>query len=102
MKTITYVADEATQKFASDAIAVQDAVNFGAVVRSLVRHLDAIERADSDSQMKHPAATYFVDKLAEMSGIQGLGSGRASECYDHCKKLANGEDVTITVIPYCG
>jgi hypothetical protein len=107
----TFVADELTQQFAQDALAIQDAVNYGAIARCLVRHLDKIgvckvkwnDRVEGtvggDSQMKHPCVVLFTDKLASLAGVQSFGTDAYSNAYQACRLLSEGQNATIQITP---
>lgn len=98
MPTLTVVADgtnEVERNAASDAIAVQNAVNLTAIIGAWHRHLLAMHRAGicGDKLINHPVTLAFVSKLnslcrtshdremAALSAIDSIERGEAAE-YD--------------------
>ncbi len=91
-------ADERTiGALAREALRVQDACNLSGLAHSFpgvltrLRQLDdlglLLERAD-----QHPITRLWVDKLAQLAGVQGLGGDWASEAYRAVERLAAEAD----------
>lgn len=96
MPTVTAVADgtnEVERNAASDAVAIQNAVNLTAIVGAWHRHLLAMHRAEicGDNLINHPVSLVFVSKLnslcrmtldremAALSAIDQIERGEATE-----------------------
>lgn len=83
---------DAQRHAASDAVAVQDAVNIVAVVNCFSRHLNALHDTNvyGDDLINHPVALAFVSKLnslcrmtpsrelAALSAIDQIAAGESS------------------------
>lgn len=90
--------DEAVQKAAADANAVQDACNLVAVVGCFHRHLLALHRAGAcgDNLINHPVAIAFVSKLTSLCRMT---LDREMKAFAAIDKLQRGEDAEYEVIP---
>tara|TARA_R110002167_G_scaffold207033_3_gene411218 strand:+ start:1117 stop:1476 length:360 start_codon:yes stop_codon:yes gene_type:complete len=90
--------NERLQKAASDAIAVQDAVNLIAVVGSLHRHLKAMRETgmSGDEINNHPVTICFASKI---SSLCRMTVERETKAFGAIEKMANGETVQYEVIP---
>ena len=90
--------NEIVQKAASDACAVQDAVNLVAIVGSFHRHLLALRQARvcGDDLNNHPVSIAFVTKLNSLCRMSLV---RESAAFDAIDRLQRGEDVEFDVIP---
>ena len=90
--------NECLQKAASDAIAVQDAVNLIAVVGCFHRHLKAMRETgmSGDELNNHPVTICFISKL---SSLCRLTVERETKALGAIEKMANGEAVQYEVIP---
>lgn len=99
MKATADGSNEAVRKAASDANAIQDAVNLTAIVGTLHRHLlDLRDKAKTygDDLNNHPVVLAFVGKL---NSLTRMNLDRESAAYDAIAKLAAGESVEYDVIP---
>ena len=83
---------------ASDAVAVQDAVNIVAVVNCFSRHLNALHDANvyGDDLMNHPVALSFVSKL---NSLCRMTPSRELAALGAIDQIAAGEAVEYEVIP---
>jgi hypothetical protein len=90
--------NECLMKAASDAIAVQDAVNMIAVVGSLHRHLKAMrETGMSGNEINnHPVTICFTSKIVSLCRMT---VERETKAFGAIEKLAIGEAVEYEVIP---
>ena len=90
--------NEAVQKAAADASAVQDACNLVAIVGSFHRHLLALRQAGvcGDDLNNHPVSLAFLSKL---NSLCRMSLARESAAFDAIDKLQRGEDVEFDVIP---
>lgn len=90
--------DEAVQKAASDANAVQDAVNLVAVVGCFHRHLLALHRSgvSGDDLINHPISLAFTSKL---NSLCRMSLDREMKAFAAIDKLQRGEDAEYDVIP---
>lgn len=107
---VTYYADDATQKAASDAIACQDAVNGWAIIHSLHRHIEAMRSSKvvnangdecqlaGDERNQHPVVILFLDKLVNLAVRENL-SRRVSDAYQACIALSRGENAEFEITP---
>jgi hypothetical protein len=95
---IAHGHDEAVQKAAADANAVQDACNLVAVVGCIHRHLLALRQAGicGDDLINHPVAIAFTSKL---NSLCRMSLAREMAAFDAIDKLQRGEDVEYEVIP---
>ena len=95
---IAHGQNEAVQKAASDAVAVQDAVNLVAIVGSFHRHLLALRQANvcGDDLNNHPVSIAFVSKF---NSLCRMNFDRESAAFDAIDRLQRGEDVEFDVIP---
>lgn len=91
-------AVEAQCKAATDAVAVQDAVNLVAVVGCFHRHLVALHGAGvyGDDLINHPVALSFVSKL---NSLCRMTPTRELAALDSIDRIATGESVEYEVIP---
>jgi hypothetical protein len=102
MNKVTFIANEANQKFAKDALECQNACNFLAVLNSLKRHIDAIRDSKvrlygEDSKMpmtgtiirQHPAIVLMINKLASLVDYENPSA------WIDCEQMANGKNVEI-------
>ena len=101
MPTVTAIADgnnEVERNAASDAIAVQDAVNLVAIVGAWHRHLLAMHRAGicGDALINHPVNLAFVSKLNSLCRMTFEREMAALSAIDHIER---GESVEYEVIP---
>ncbi len=82
MKTIKELAQE--------AIDVQDACNLSGVVFSFARAMtDMCEHVSgTDARNTHPICVLWADKIAHLTGTQGLGNDAVMKAYDEVYKLA--------------
>ena len=101
MPTITAVANgnnEVEHHAASDAVAVQDAVNLVAIVGAWHRHLLAMHRAGicGDSLINHPVNLAFVSKLNSLCRMHLAREMAALSAID---QIDHGETVEFEVIP---
>lgn len=90
--------NEAVQKAAADACAVQDAVNLVAIVGCFHRHLLALRQAGvcGDDLNNHPVSIAFVSKL---NSLCRMSLARESAAFDAIDRLQRGEEVEFDVIP---
>ena len=90
--------NESLRKAASDANAVQDAVNMIAVVGSFHRHLKAMRETgmSGDELNNHPVTICFASKIISLCRMT---AGRETNAFGAIEKLANGEEVQYEVIP---
>ena len=101
MPTVTAVADgsnEVERKAASDAVAVQDAVNLTAIVGAWHRHLLAMHRANicGDALINHPVSLSFVSKL---NSLCRMSLEREMAALSAIDQIERGEAVEFEVIP---
>lgn len=101
MPAITAVADgtnEAERNAASDAVAVQDAVNLVAIVGAWHRHLLAMHRGGicGDALINHPVNLAFVSKL---NSLCRMNIEREMAALSAIDKIESGEAVEYDVIP---
>ena len=101
MPTITAIADgsnEVERNAASDAVAVQDAVNLTAIVGAWHRHLLAMHRANiyGDNLINHPVNLAFVSKL---NSLCRMTFEREMAALSAINKIERGEAVEFDVIP---
>jgi len=101
MPTVTAVADgtnEVEQRAASDAVAVQDAVNLVAIVNAWQRHLTAMHRAGicGDSLINHPVNLAFVSKLNSLCRMTFEREMAALSAID---RIELGEAVEYEILP---
>lgn len=96
--TIANGQNEAVQRAASDAVAVQDAVNLVAIVGCFHRHLLALKQANvcGDDLNNHPVSIAFVSKFYSLCR---LSLARESAAFDAIDRLERGEDAEFEVIP---
>ena len=89
---------ESIKKAASDAIAVQDAVNMIAVVGSFHRHLKAMREngLSGDEINNHPVTICFASKI---SSLCRKTPSREADAFLASNKMANGENIQYEVIP---
>jgi hypothetical protein len=90
--------NDAVQKAAADAVAVQNAVNLVAIVGCFHRHLLALRQAGvcGDDLNNHPISIAFVSKFYSLCR---LSLARESAAFDAIDRLQRGEDVEFDVIP---
>lgn len=101
MPTTTAIADgnnEVERNAASDAVAVQDAVNLVAIVGAWHRHLLAMHGVGiyGDNLINHPVNLAFVSKLNSLCRMNVEREMAALSAID---KIAGGEEVEFEVIP---
>jgi hypothetical protein len=91
-------AVEAQRRAASDAVAVQDAVNLVAVVGCFHRHLVVLHDAGvfGDDLINHPVALAFTSKL---NSLCRLTPSRELAALGAIDRIAAGETVEYEVIP---
>lgn len=91
-------AAEAQRHAASDAIAVQNAVNLVAVVGCFHRHLLALHDAGiyGDDLINHPVALSFVSKL---NSLCRMTPSRELAALGAIDQIAAGEAIEYEVIP---
>ena len=89
---------DAQRHAASDAVAVQDAVNIVAVVGCFHRHLLALHDANvfGDDLINHPVALAFVSKL---NSLCRMSASRELAALGAIDQIAAGEAVEYEVIP---
>lgn len=89
---------ESIKKAASDAIAVQNAVNLIAVVGAFNRHLKAMLETgmSGDELNNHPVTICFISKI---SSLCRMTADREIRAFGAIEKLANGEEVQYEMIP---
>ena len=90
--------NEAVQKAAADAVAVQDAVNLVAIVGCFHRHLLALRKVNvcGDDLNNHPVSIAFVSKF---NSLCRMNLDREMKAFDAIEKLQRGEEVEFEVIP---
>lgn len=90
--------DQIVQKAASDAYAVQDAVNLVAIVGCFHRHLLALKQVGvcGDDLNNQPISLAFVSKL---NSLCRMSLARESAAFDAIERLQRGEDAEFDVIP---
>ena len=83
---------------ASDANAIQDAVNLVAIVGCFHRHLLAMHGSDikGDSRINHPVSLAFVSKL---NSLCRMTSDREMAALLAVRDIERGEQVEYEVIP---
>lgn len=101
MPTTTAVADGKTEierHAASDAVAVQDAVNLTAIVGAWHRHLLAMHRAGicGDALINHPVNLAFVSKL---NSLCRMSFDREMAALSAIDQIERGAAVEYEVIP---
>lgn len=101
MPTVTAVADgtnEVERSAASDAVAVQNAVNLTAIVGAWHRHLLAMHRAGicGDKLINHPVSLAFVSKL---NGLCRINLDREMAALSAIDQIERGETAEFSVIP---
>lgn len=91
-------SDPVQQQAASDAAAVQDAVNLVAIVNAWQRHLTAMHRANicGDNLINHPVNLAFVSKLNSLCRMTFDREMAALRAID---QIGHGELVEYDVIP---
>jgi len=91
-------ANPVEQRAASDANAVQDAVNLVAIVNAWQRHLTAMHRANicGDNLINHPVSLAFVSKLNSLCRMTLDREMAALQAID---QMEQGEAVEYEVIP---
>jgi hypothetical protein len=91
-------SDPVVQQAASDAAAVQDAVNLVAIVGAWHRHLLAMHRANiyGDNLINHPVNLAFVSKLNSLCRMTFDWEMAALRAID---QIERGEAVEYEVIP---
>ena len=89
---------EAERLAASDANAVQDAVNLVAIVGCFHRHLLAMHRSGiyGDNLINHPVSLAFVSKL---SSLCRMTTDREMAALLAVRDIERGEQVEYDVIP---
>lgn len=94
----TAVANEVQRKAASDAVAVQDAVNLIAVVGCFHRQLRALRDTGvgGDELINHPISLAIVSKL---NSLCRLTTARELAALTAIERIAAGEAVDYEVIP---
>lgn len=94
----TTVVNEVQRKAASDAVAVQDAVNLIAVVGCFHRHLRALKDTGigGDDLINHPISLAFISKL---NSLCRMTTSRELAALDAIERIAAGEAVEYEVIP---
>jgi hypothetical protein len=95
---VAHAANEVVQKAASDALAVQDAVNLIAIVGSFHRHLLALQQANvfGDDLNNHPVSLAFVSKL---NSLCRMSLDREIKAFEALDRIQRGEDAEFEVIP---
>lgn len=101
MPTTTAVADgtnEVERSAASDAVAVQDAVNLTAIVGAWHRHLLVMHRAKicGDNLINHPVNLAFASKL---NSLCRMTFNREMAALSAIDQIERGEAVEYDVIP---
>ncbi len=91
-------ADDVQRHAASDAVAVQDAVNLVAVVGCFHRHLLALHSAGifGDDLINHPVALAFTSKL---NSLCRMTPSRELAALGAIDQIAAGESAEYKVIP---
>jgi hypothetical protein len=91
--------NEAVQKAAADAYAVQDAVNLVAIVGCFHRHLLALRQVNvcGDDLNNHPVSIAFISKL---NSLCRMSLARESAAFDAIERLQRGEDAEFEVVPF--
>jgi hypothetical protein len=91
-------ADDVQRRAASDAVAVQDAVNLIAVVGCFHRHLLALHAANiyGDDLINHPVALAFTSKL---NSLCRMTPSRELAALGGIDQIAAGESVEYETIP---
>jgi len=90
--------NEAVQKAAADACAVQDAVNLVAIVGCFHRHLLALRQVNvcGDDLNNHSVSIAFVSKL---NSLCRMSLARESAAFDAIDRLQRGENAEFEVVP---
>jgi len=77
------------------ALEVQDACNFGAVVRSfgkdIIPSIQHLTGSDTKAVMAHPVTVLFMNKLLSMHDFEDFDA--FSKAYDQCKQ--KGGDLNV-------
>jgi hypothetical protein len=91
-------ADAVQQKAATDANAVQDAVNLIAIVGCFHRHLVELHRSGvgGDDLINHPVALTFISKL---NSLCRMNLDREMAAFRAIDSISSGEAVEYEVIP---
>lgn len=91
-------ADDVQRRAASDAVAVQAAVNLIAVVACFHRHLLALHGAGvyGDDLINHPVALAFTSKL---NSLCRMTTSRELAALSAIDEIAAGESVEYEVVP---
>ena len=97
-KTEANGANQVERNAASDANAVQDAVNLVAIVGSWHRHLLAMHRANicGNDLINHPVNLAFVSKL---NSLCRMSFDREMAALSAIDKIEQGEAVEYEVLP---
>ena len=97
-KTVANGANQVERKAASDANAVQSAVNLVAIVGAWHRHLLEMHRAGicGDNLINHPVNLAFVSKL---NSLCRMNLDREMAALSAIDKIEQGESVEYEVIP---
>lgn len=91
-------SDPVVQQAASDANAIQNAVNLVAIVGAWHRHLLAMHRANigGDNLINHPVNLAFVSKL---NSLCRMNIDRELAALQAIDQIERGESVDYDVIP---
>lgn len=83
------------QKWARDALLVQNAVNSSGIVHSLSRFMHELVEAGLDTHARntHPIVKLFIDKLYDLSFPGSIERGDASyrQALADCERFAKGD-----------
>lgn len=95
---VAQAASEVIQKAASDALAVQDAVNLVAIIGCFHRHLLALRQVNvcGDDLNNHPVSLAFVSKL---NSLCRMSLDREIKAFEAIDRLQRGEDAEFEVLP---
>lgn len=92
---MNYLAGDATQKAAQEALQCQNACNLSGVVHSMSRWMTEIRQEQpmgTDDLNRHPVVVLFADKIAQLAGVQNIGSDGYMKAHDGCTALAAGQN----------
>jgi hypothetical protein len=98
--TVTLRADADIQRLAKEAILRQNACNscglaqrFARVMKELINHPDSMGTSWTN---QHPIARLWLGKLVDLARMY-VDYAHYDEAYRQVEKLANGEEITVTM-----
>ncbi len=83
------------RQYCRNALAIQDASNLSAVLRTFSEGYSALQRErGSDAAQRHPATLWFVSKICSMTGFDSSAFPRRGPSVDSLTDLAWLESVS--------